>query len=756
MKRRRFLTQTAQALAAIGLSESLFGVFGELDTGRIEQHWQAIAASAGRRVALLVGIDRYRSSGTTLEPLSGCRQDVELQRELLQGKFGFAASDITTVLDEAATETRVDEELQRLALSLKPEDTLVFHFSGYGTCLNLDAQAATSETAPKTPAIVLAGGRALTLATLSDRLGSLPTRNAIATIDASYQLPTSACRRELRSRVVRASTIAPTSLARSATTTPAVLREVVSRPIVITYATSGLSTERRWSDFDAGVLTYTLTQSLWHLSQMSNWTSALAGTVERIERSFGSRPLLQVQGDFPLQPWQGGAIETGLVPTTPISAIGTVVARDSERSGDLDLWLGGLPPTVLSNYATGSILTVDPAAFAATSTRSAESATNWEANSTDGTSDETSALLRVSRDRGLRRTARPLQPIATPIADRPVFELVRAIPRAIQLGVALETQLSRIERVDATSALSGLRGIEAIANAEREADCWFGCSTNCDAIAPVAPVFTATNLTLSTSSPKRYTLLGFDRQPIFDCPVDSDGAIKRTIQRLQPRLQDLRAFKILSATENLTTSSLKVRVTYGLAQTDPTVPDRGWYRTRQTAAATFPLSARDRSILELPSGTRIQYRVENLGDRPLFLMLVRLDACGRLTVPDTREQVILPRRVLSVPERSGSTAWNLERDPGLVRVLAVLSERPFAQTRELLARSYGSGFYTLSRDSDSRDLAGEVAQTIVSDLDRTSREQWPELDFSADVYALDVRHWATLPFGYRIVPAKPV
>ena len=786
--------QTAHLLAAIGLTE--LGL-GEVEAQQSGQRWQAVAANTtGRRMALLVGINRYSSSGQAITNLTGCHQDVELQRQLLQQSFGFAADQITTVLDEAATSDRLDAELQRLAILLKPEDSLVLHFSGYGTERfraddESDVSTTNREAGRTERAIVMADAIAVSLTDLSDRLRSLPTRNVIATIDASYTLPTP-CRQESRSRVLPDSVVIPALSAISPQSRPQAKqqrRDPASPPVIITYAPSGLSTERRWSDFDAGVLTYVFTQSLWHLGNTANWNSALAMTVERIEQSLGSSPSLQNQHHQTIEPWTNSAIDTGIIPMTPASTIGSVVSHSSERSGELELWLGGVPPSVLSSYAAGSIVTVDRSSIAlpTVSSPTATTAPTPQAPSPTTAPDASARItpapetglnpaptpdnrdtwLRIDRDRGLRRIAHPLQTITESLIDRPIFEVVRVIPRSVQLGVALEPHLSRIERVDATSALSGLRGIEAITSSDRESDCWFGCTTNCDVVTPRPSLDNAANAAnvdpdrpqsteAETNWRKRYTLLAFDRQPIFDCPLEPDEAIKRTIRRLQPRLQDLRAFKILAATENASASMLKVRLTYGLVQTDPTEPDRGLRRTIQTTAVASAASPRTRnhSALELPAGSRIQYRLENLSDQPLFLILVRLDSCGRLTIPDTDARTILPRNVLTVPERPEATAWNVERDPGLVRLFAIVSDRPFRQTRDSLARNHATGSRDLSREPEAHDLSGEVAEALVADLDSASRERLPGLDFNTDTYALDVRRWATLPLLYRIVDSE--
>ena len=777
MKRRGFLTQAAAMLAAVGLGELGLesGVGRSGQAGRVGAHWQAMAAAGGRRFALLIGIDRYDSAEHDIPSLSGCVKDVLLQRQLLQYRFGFAPENITEILNEAATGDRIEAELQRLAILLEPSDALVLHFSGYGgqfqSPISAEVAAPPTTNAARS-AIVAADARPYALTDLSERLGRLPTRNAIATLDASYTQPDASCRQEMRARVLPTSKIDTEAPFGVLSTALKQRREPTSpRPTIVTYDRGGWATERRWSGFDAGVLTYALTQSLWHLDTASSWKAGLISASAGVERA-GSAPLrLQTRTSRAAAPWKESAIEVGITPVVPASAIGAIVAASTERTGSFEVWLGGLEASVLSCYGDSSIVTSDRQALTRSPlaadvppialTETATEDTAPEDVASDAASDSTSQdaapskdpaenrrnWLQIERERGLQRAARPLGPLDETAIGSALFEVMRVIPRSIQLGVALESHLSRIERVDATSALSSLRGIEAIPSGE--ADCWFGCASNCASAAPASTESNTAALT-KTKPRTRYTLQSHNRQPIFDCAAEPDAAIKRAIRNLEPRLQDLRAFKILAATENSNASMLKVRVTYGFANTDPTIPDRGLRRVCQTAAVATSNGSRDRPLLQLDSGSRLQYRIENLGDRPLHFLLVRLDPCGRLSIPDTASRTIGARDALAVPERPEATAWNVERDPGLVRLFAILSDRPFAKTRQVLAKNHATGSRDLAREP-AADLSGEVAEAIAADLDASSRAAATGLDFSADNYAFDVRCWATLSLTYRIV-----
>ena len=97
------------------------------------------ATPGGRRRALLVGIN-YRSLGSGYA-LSGCINDVKGMRDLLVGTFGFRASEITLMTDDAKvtpslslrpTGGNIRAQLSALLQGLGAGDLAVFHYSGHG------------------------------------------------------------------------------------------------------------------------------------------------------------------------------------------------------------------------------------------------------------------------------------------------------------------------------------------------------------------------------------------------------------------------------------------------------------------------------------------------------------------------------------------------------------------------------------------------------------------------------------------------
>jgi hypothetical protein len=84
-----------------------------------------------RKLALLVGIDRYRSPN--IPELRGCRNDVEAMRSLLIGSYGFHADEIHVLLDDKATYNGILNEFRQHLLRASSGDIVVFQYSGHGS-----------------------------------------------------------------------------------------------------------------------------------------------------------------------------------------------------------------------------------------------------------------------------------------------------------------------------------------------------------------------------------------------------------------------------------------------------------------------------------------------------------------------------------------------------------------------------------------------------------------------------------------------
>lgn len=79
--------------------------------------------------ALLIGINKYRIPGADLR---GCVNDVKNMKKALQEHYGFAAKDITTLLDWSATTAKMKASISALIAGGKKGDVLLLHYSGHG------------------------------------------------------------------------------------------------------------------------------------------------------------------------------------------------------------------------------------------------------------------------------------------------------------------------------------------------------------------------------------------------------------------------------------------------------------------------------------------------------------------------------------------------------------------------------------------------------------------------------------------------
>jgi hypothetical protein len=80
--------------------------------------------------ALLIGVNEYAIPGANLR---GCVNDVHNIAAALTDLYGFAESDITMLLDGAATKAAMTQGIADLVDSAKPGDVLYLHYSGHGS-----------------------------------------------------------------------------------------------------------------------------------------------------------------------------------------------------------------------------------------------------------------------------------------------------------------------------------------------------------------------------------------------------------------------------------------------------------------------------------------------------------------------------------------------------------------------------------------------------------------------------------------------
>ncbi len=727
LKRREFLQKTGRVLAAVGIGE---GLRLRLD----DRYLQAIAGPSARKLALLVGIDKYSDS-----PLRGCVTDVELQRELLICRFGFAPSDILTLTDAQATRENIETAfVTHLTQQAKPGDAVVFHFSGCGSRVSsIDSPGKIQNSlVPADDVLPLLGQLAVNdilEETLLLLVRSLATENAIAILDTSYTYPGFSKKGNFRIRsrprpAVGEPSLAELTFAAGLNESPNLRREA---SVVALATNSQIAAEQDWDGFSAGLFTYALTQTLWQATPASSFSVCFSRAAGNVEQRLGltqqPQPLHQVLTAPPAVDF------SSLMLNSPADGAVTAV-EDGGKT--VQLWLGGLSPSVLES-AAGSVFAVDSAAGG--------------------------ERLVVLRRTGLSAKAqildKPDRALGQLTAGELVREEIRVLPRNIGLTVALDSGLERIERVDATSAFATVPQVSAVGS-DQPADCRFGRVPE-----------TALAETVSAREPVldrgRYGLFSLGQMPILTTEGDGGEAVKVAVQRLTPQLKALLALKLLRLTANEGSSLRAVRATLAtlapqarvVAQREPVRAVKRSYPVGNRAYRLEPLSVESEKspnidLLSLKIGSRIQYRLYNEGNRPVYAAVFSSDTAGRLLAVNYdsnaaggMSRAIAPGENLSV-SAAGAVGLAVSGAIGLAETLIVFSDSPFDRTLAAISAEMQPTADTLPAVL-SNPLT--VARAVLEDLHAASIPGVQKVGISTDDLALDVNVWATLSFVYRVI-----
>jgi hypothetical protein len=734
LSRRTFLQQTGLVLTTWGVSQ--FGLAWCCD-----RYQQALAQPTRRKLALLVGINQYPESVCDCvtsrgAALSGSLTDVELQHELLVYRFGFQPSDILTLTDQAATREAIETAFfSHLIQQARPGDIVVFHFSGLGSRLRLDAPTAIPSSPVLINSLVPVDGllpttdrpwfNELPEDTLGLLIRSLPTDQTTTVLDLCCSDLGRVLQGNLRIRSrpnAPTGRLHPTVLAlqeRLARQTGVSLEQIRNQwrsgqlPGLLLTATTNqhIATEGQWDGFSAGLFTYALTQQLWEATPATTLQISFNQAVGIVQQVTGSEQQPQL-----IRPKRTDQSLLAYETSSTAAAGGTITAIDPDNR-TVQLWLAGLPATVLENSG--------PSVFSAGE-----------------------VILQLRSREGLQGKARLIPETTNTVLQigQPIQERVRILPHNINLTVALDPGLERIERVDATNAFAAIPRVSSVIAGEQPADFLFG-KTQLD-----TGTLTASS-TLSVPPTglikPSYGLFYLGRNAILSSLSQQDEAVKTAVHRLKPQLQTLLATKLLRLTENHSSSRLGVQVTLEVIapQERMVMQQKTMWAAQPSARGNQPLNLTagpDR--LSLPLGSRIQYRLTNDSDRPLHFLFVGLDPHGMamaLVPLPTQPNVIPAGQTLTFPAAS-TPEWVIQGSTGLAEVHVICSSTPFVKAYQLLNTALDP------RQFLPIENPLELAHAVLEDLSSASAKTLPAIEVSPETYALDVNAWATLSFLYQI------
>ncbi|MDM3855824.1 MAG: caspase family protein [Aphanizomenon gracile PMC649.10] len=716
MKRRRFLQRISGLLAALGVAETEWLSLGN-------PYYQALAQSHQRKLALLIGINQYPQSPA----LGGCVTDVELQTELLINRCGFAAADILTLTDEQASKDFIKAAfLDHLGKQAKSGDVVIFHFSGYGTCVNLGTGILANAIVPVDENNLLGtkSRNYLLTETLLLLLRSLPTNQVTAILDTSYNHFPDLKPTALQVRTRPESSTSVLQIQELEFLSQLKNQQLANNHPLIINATSELNQqagEFSFSNYTAGLLTYALTQYLWETTPAKTISVFLSGVATSMYQLGGKQQpsLLNESKKFP------NNLIIDYFPIDNLRSIGVVQAIE-EDGKIFKLWLGGLPLPILTNYGVNSRLIL-----------------------------ETGAELTVKSRSGLVAKAKLTNKEITnlPQVGQIVQESIRILPRNISVNVALDDNLERIEVVDATSVFSGISRIANIVTTQETADYVFG---------KVAQI------------PSRYGLFCLGGEPIINTIGEVGEAVKVAVQRLTPQFSTLLASKLWQLTENQGSSRLPVRAT--LEVVNSIVPYvfmvRDTLGTASQDKILQPPGYEGIAMPTIPVGGRLQYKIENLSDRPIYLILVGLnnnqnafafypwEVFPATEIPHSKPQLmeilIPPGQTMKIPDNQSVSGWLLPTRYTFCEHQIILSTSPFPETLTALAMPSASAAIARYPTTDQQAIGPivnplEVAQAILQDLHNASQVE-TDINITAnDAYVLAVNHWASLNFSFQVV-----
>ncbi|NEO37176.1 MAG: peptidase C14 [Moorea sp. SIOASIH] len=766
LNRRTFLQKASLGLATLGVSETVLSLLGNsgLAVPGIDRYFQVLAQPLGRKLALLVGINKYPRSTV----LDGCVTDVELQQELLIHRFGFNPKDILILKDDQATRENIETTfIEHLTKQAKAGDVVVFHFSGFGSQVKLSPGYQTDRSVALQNSLVPVDGSLTTKnpkvakdlleETLVLLLRSLFTDQVTTVLDTSHTVADSLLQGNIK---VRSSTNPPAQEAsrdelafqeqlrrriqdsgqgmvnrKSLSVVPGAMNPMAGLVLTATEPNQ-MAMEAKWNGFSAGLFTYALTQYLWQAIPTTTSQVSLSHAGVMVNQLTGTQQQPRLGGQSSLEP-----IPTYYLPPDPSMGADGVVTAVEDNGQTAQLWLAGLPATVVNYYSNNSVLELVGAK---------SGVSQLQITSKDGLTAK-AKFIGASTDNNNQLQVGQL-----------VQEAVRVLAGNIGLTVALDGNLERIERVDATSAFSGISAASVVQAGEQPADYLFGKA-----------------LSSTNAGGGGYGIFYLDGEPIPNGVGEAGVAVKSAAMAMAGKLNTLLAAKLLRLTANEGSSGLGIRVSLEMVAPEKKLVMQ--LETLRTASSSglgsvgegqakskgeLTETVAEAGVPILPIGSRVHYQIENYGDQPIYFLLLGFNTNGNaialyelpfLETSQTSENsafitnaVIAPGETLTLPSAVASVGGIVSGPSGLVEMQLICSRSPFTEASKALdavpsRRGIGAPIDDLFNPLD-------VAKAVLQDIhDASANSLDSSVSISADSYALDVNTWATLSFLYRVV-----
>lgn len=712
--RRNFFKGLGFSLASLSAwNNPLF-----LTPQQLNAYGKTLSESNSRKLALLIGINQYASG----DSLKGCVTDVELQKQLLIHRFGFFPQDILILTDQQATRDNILNAFeQHLCLQANADDVVVFHFSGYGRQVKLFS---SDEDSPLVKSLVVYDSvdipsdfshpfvDDILLDTLIKLAESLQTTKYTLVLDTSFTPSPSTIRNKLSLRSFPSQSSFVISekehnyyqkLSKNNSKNGKGNKSKSLQGLILSPSQDSIALEINSLNFQSGLFTYNLTQSLWQEYPTTANLALMKNIAAQMVLYYGNKEKIDFFTDhkddvFPYHlpldsQGRGSAVVTKLIEPNLVQ-----------------LELLGLPLLVLSNYALNSCFKLSNEDKFAT-----VKIVFLQGNKAKG--------VIIEGDKNLIKI------------DSILSEYIRIINRDIGLNIALNDTLEKIEKVDATSALSVIDNVVSFSHiGETFADGILDKLTSEDGSIDGYGLYSPTGVLYPNTTPQ-----------------SPHEAVSTAIKRLTKPLNTIFASKLLNLTYNQYSSHLALNVTL-------TVSDDNYVYSQQKYTFNSRLNRRQKSLnihpdnwlINIPLNSQITLDINNENADNLYYLLLGINS-GREAIAFYSPQgnLIASQQTVSLGKKYSLLKWIVNGDKGIGELIIIMSKNPLENSYKKLKK-----MAEMKPDMeqiillDSPDL---FAKLILEDLHNGSDINKQLISNYGDIYGLNMDNWATFRFVYEIV-----
>lgn len=724
LNRRTFLQQASISLLTYG------GIFGASlpPNSWLNKYQQTLAQSTSRKLALLVGINEYSQGNNN--NLRGCVTDVELQRELLIYRFGFKPEDIIILTNNQATRIAIETAfVEHLIKQVTEDDVVIFHFSGFGRQVEKMQDLSSPNSTSVVNSLIPHDGfinnnnqfiaNDILLETLELLGQNLATNKLTIVLDTSYQKPNLSFDNNLILRSYFSENLVninPEELAfitqlKNSLQNKAILNSNSNEILnsILSANETGIATEIVSNNFNAGLFTSVLTQYLWQSTPPNNLLISLSEIASKMAliNTKTVNNTIELNKEENIFPYY-------LFPQ-PQSA-GEALIKNINQDNTVEIDLVGLPILISFNYGVNSCFKIEK-----------EPLNIIKLQISDRKGKQAKGLI-LNSNHNLK------------IGDI-LREYVRVFSRNLSLKLALNNNLERIEKVDATSSLSSIKDVVSVINmGEDFPDCILGKISVNSALNSGYGLFSSTGFLFPNTIGK-----------------NSSEAVSTAVNRLIPQLKILFATKLLHLTFNQDSSLLPVSCTFEVINNQ-----EHFLINKYTLGSKQKLLAnnhneiystqnikQDNFFPDINIGSKLTFTISNHSEKIIYFLLFCLNSDGKaIAYFATKNNLINENETINLSDNLSNLIWLVNPSKGLGELILICSPNPFNET--LLQLDNLTSIKPDLEEILPLENPIIIAKSLLQDLHKGSNISNVLINNLTDVYALDINTWATFNFVYQI------